>query len=150
MTGLWMAFRECGVMAFVILFSSVLGLVAAVASLAVVVAVKNRRLAIGVSLVTLLLGVGALGAGAFGQAWGRSVVEKALAGVSSDEAPVIRAEGYKEAGQCVSLGEGGGALPIVLGLVLLGCSFLKKEGPGVGPRVAPRGPRSSGPPKFGA
>ncbi len=146
MADLWMSFRECGVMAFVILFLSVLGLVAAVASLAVVLAVQNRRLAIGVSILTLLLGVGSLTAGAIGQAWGRIVVEKAIAGVSPEDVSVIRAEGYKEAGKCVSLGEGGGALPIVFGLVLLGASFLKKDDPGLG-----RGrPRASGPPKFGA
>ncbi|MEO8799642.1 MAG: hypothetical protein ABI551_17240 [Polyangiaceae bacterium] len=146
MASLWMSFRECGFMAFVILFLSVLGLVAAVASLAVVLAVQNRRLAIGVSLVTLLLGISSLAAGAMGQAWGRGVVEKAIAGLSPEEVTVIRAQGYKEAGQCVSLGEGGGALPLVFGLVLLGASFLKKDDPSLG-----RGrPRSSGPPKFGA
>ncbi|HEX7667720.1 MAG TPA: hypothetical protein VF407_24500 [Polyangiaceae bacterium] len=144
MPSFWMSFKECGVTSFLILLLGIVGFVAALASLGVLLAVRNRRLAIGVSTLTLLVGVASLAAGAIGQAWGRHVVDQALSGsgIAFGETDVLRTTGYHEAQQCMNLGEGAGALPCLLGLVLLGASFLKKEDGA--------GPDAGGGPKFGA
>jgi hypothetical protein len=134
MASVWASFRDCGSVAYLILFLSTIGVVASVGAAVLVFTLKNRRFAIAVSAGVLVLGIIVAGAGAFGEASGRARTNEALgfmSGSSSIDPAMreqIRAEGYKESEQCVSLGLGGSALPSIVGLVLLTVAlFMKKQ-----------------------
>jgi len=134
MASIWASFRDCGGVAYLILFLSTIGFVASIGAAVLVFTLKNRRFAIAISAATLVLGILIAGAGAFGEASGRAHTDEALGFMSGSSAidPAmrerIRAEGYQESEQCVSIGLGGSALPSIVGLVLLTVAlFMKKQ-----------------------
>jgi hypothetical protein len=137
MASIWESFRDCGSVAYLILFLSTIGVVASIGGAVLVVTLKNRRFAIVASAATLVFGILIAGAGAFGEANGRARTNEALgfmsasSGIDPAMREQIRAEGYKESEQCVSLGLGGSALPSIVGLVLLTVSLFMKKQEGV-------------------
>jgi hypothetical protein len=129
MSSIWLSFRDCGSTSFVILLLTVVALMDAVAAAIVVFGSKARQLGIMLSAITVCLGVAVFGAGEYGQFSGRATTEQALRNgdIDPDMIERIREEGYKEAGQCVTLGIGGSALPLIFGIVLLTSAVMKKK-----------------------
>ena len=101
----------------------------AVASAIVIFGSKARQLGIMLSAITVCLGVGIFGVGEYGNINGRADTERALrtAGIDPSQRDEVRAEGYKEAAECVSIGIGGSALPLIFGIVLLTSALMKKK-----------------------
>jgi hypothetical protein len=134
MTSVWESFRDCGSPAFLVAFLAGVGILASGAGLGVILGARERRLRIAMAVVVLTIGLAAVGAGVVGKMIGRARTEQAIAmmGGSSAIGPTMRAqileEGYYESEQCVSVGLGGGAIPLISGALLLAFAvFVKKK-----------------------
>ncbi len=133
MADFWLSFRDCGSAAYIIVLLTNLALVDAIASAVVVFGTKHRQLGVTLSAITLCLGVAILAAGEYGQLSGRARTNDALQSVGESTAieastrEEIRAEGYKESAQCVSIAVDASVLPLVFGLVLLTSAVMKKK-----------------------
>ncbi len=140
MSNVWLAFRDCGSTSYVMVMLTAIAMMDAVAAAVVVFGSNARQLGIMLSAITVCLGVGIFGVGEYGQFSGRASLEHVLeqGDIDPDQTERIRAEGIKEAAQCVSIGLGGSALPLLFGLVLLVTAVTKKEEPG------PRRPTRTG------
>jgi hypothetical protein len=132
MASVWSSFRDCGWTSFVILFLTVIALMNAVAAAIAVFGSKNRQLGIILSATTVCLGVAIFGIGEYGKLRGESTVDRVLAELvasgtmDASRTKEIHEEGYLEAAQCVSVGIGGSALPLIFGVILVTVAFLKK------------------------
>jgi hypothetical protein len=135
MASVWSSFRDCGWASFVILFLTVVALMNAVAAAVAVFGSKNRSLAVALSATTVCLGVAIFGIGEYGKLRGESTVDRVLAELvasgtmEASRSKEIRDEGYLEAAQCVSVGIGGSALPLIFGLALITAAVMKKKEP---------------------
>jgi hypothetical protein len=93
---------------------------------------RSGRAARIAGLVAVVLGVGAAGVGALGRQSGLANVERALATPDIDDQlkARVRAQGTKEANECVEIGAEAGALPILLGAsaIAMGLAAAKREG----------------------
>ncbi len=128
MASAWMAFRECGTMAYVALFFGAIGFGIGLAA-AVVAVIAKGRAGMYVGAVGMLFGVASLAAGAGGMLMGRSTIDRALADESVDPTmrERIRVEGYHEAGQCIAVGGANAATPLVLGSLAIFVAFVRKR-----------------------
>jgi hypothetical protein len=133
MASFWLSFRDCGSTSYIIVMLTMVALMDAVASAIVVFGSKARQLGIMLSAITVCLGVGIIGVGEYGQISGRARTDEALQSMSGSTAinpsmrDEIRTEGYKESAQCVSIGIGASALPLIFGIVLLTSAVMKKK-----------------------
>lgn len=123
-----MALKECGWPAFLCLLFGGAGIAAGFIGMMLLLT-KARRIAWFVGLVAALLGLSAIAGGLLGRQLGLARLESAL--VSADIEPAlrdrIREVGTAEAGQCVTIGAGAGALPILFGLFGLGIGLLVRK-----------------------
>jgi hypothetical protein len=124
----WAAFRDCGSASWLCLLLGLAGTGAGILGV-VLLASSGRRVSAIVGGVAVALGALALGSGVIGRQAGLGNTEEALAAVSADPSMVtrIRAEGRREANQCVVVGAGAGALPFLLGAITLGIGFALKN-----------------------
>lgn len=113
---MFQAIRECGFWGYVALFLGFLGTAIGVGAV-VAFALAKRRVALTLGVFALLAAMFSFGAGAAGRQLGRATVESILPLVAPDQAERLREAGYAEADQCVSVGGGAGALPVLLGLL---------------------------------
>lgn len=118
------AILDCGWAAWLCVLIGLVGAGAGVAGL-VLVRTRARAAARVVGVVAIVLGILALVTGVAGQ---RLALWKIAAATSSEfldpaQARRVRAEGAREAGQCVVVGVATGALPFVLGAVAVGIGF---------------------------
>src|SRR5262249_55930128 len=121
MHDMWMAFRECGWASWLCLLIGFGGIAAGFVGV-VLLATKARGAAWIVGSIAVMLGFGAIGVGVLGRQMGLARMEEALEGdgIDPSQKATIRAIGTEEAGQCVKVGVGTGALPFLLGALAVG------------------------------
>ncbi len=80
-------------------------------------------------VVALAFSCSVPGMGVIGMVRGRQVIESAISGasVNPEQKARIRAEGYRESGECTTLGLGVGALPLLLALAALGVGLGRRK-----------------------
>jgi hypothetical protein len=129
------AIRECGVPALLVLLLALAATVCGV--VAIVLGAIRSRGAPYVSAAAAFVGACAVGTGFLGAAYGRARVDSVVdtGAVAPSMVPRLRAEGYREAGECSSIGAFVGGGPLLLGLVAVGLVFFRREG---GPRTDAR------------
>jgi hypothetical protein len=128
MGGLLSSFRDCGWPAWLCLLIGFLG--AGSGSLGLLLGALRKPLAARVfGAMTLVLGLLAVTTGFVGQSLGNAQTEAALSGdsVTPDQKALIRAEGTREASQCVPVGAGTAALPLLLGALGIGLGFASQK-----------------------
>jgi hypothetical protein len=133
MHSVWMAFRECGWPSWLCLLMGLAGLAAGFVGL-VLLATKLRGAAWIAGGIAVFLGLSTVGVGVVGRQVGLAKVEAILGdpdlGIDPSQLERIRAAGYQEASQCVSVGAGAGALPFVMGAFAVGIGLaLRKKTP---------------------
>jgi hypothetical protein len=129
----WAAFRDCGWASWLCLLIGFAGTGAGIVGVGLLACVAWRRGASAIGVVALALGVLALGSGLLGRQTGLGNTEAALASAGIDPSQMmrIRAEGAREANQCVFIGAGTGAVPFVLGAITVGIGLaLRRESNG--------------------
>ena len=106
------AIRDCGWPAYLCIL---IGLVGALVGLLGVVLAATKRAGAARLLggVAIAIGLGTVGAGFVGRAMGERATESVLEEVPAESKDIIRAEGHKEAGQCVNVGGYAAALPLL-------------------------------------
>jgi hypothetical protein len=127
----WEAFHDCGWAAWLCLLIGLLGTCVGVLGVALL-ATNRRSAAQAVGAFAIGVGILSFGAGVLGRVTGMRNVEAALSSgtIEPSLAAEIRAEGTHEAGQCVTVGAGCGALPVLLGALAAGIGLaLQKEPP---------------------
>ena len=136
MQGAWAAFRDCGWASWLCLLIGLAGTCAAIVGVALL-ASNGRRGSALVGAVAIALAALSLGSGVVGRQAGLGNMEQALAAVNDPSMVMrIRAEGTKEANQCVFVGASTGALPFLLGAITLGIGFaLKRDASGPSTRA---------------
>ncbi len=126
-------FAYCGLPAYLIAIITGLGVCACIAALVLSTTRANRVIAIFISALAVVFGLIAIGVGVLGELSGRSQTDFAVhempetSAEDAAEHDILRAQGYAEARTCVSIGIGGGAIPLLFGLVLLTSAVLKKK-----------------------
>ena len=104
----------------------VIGVFMGLAALASMFA-SSRKMAIGLGISALLLGLMALGMGLVGTMQGRRTTEEAIVNVDPEFAEVIRVQGYEESDNNLVLGALACALPLLAGLLAVGRGLTMKE-----------------------
>lgn len=122
------AFRDCGAFAFLCLLIAAAGMTAAFVGV-VLLLTKARRAAWIPGIIAVLAGFGAIGAGVLGRQLGMARVEAAVAtpGLEERDIRMLRAEGEKEANQCVKIGFATGSLPFLLGGVAVAVGLVVRK-----------------------
>ena len=112
------SFNDCGWPAFLCVLIGAVGLILGGVG-ALLGALKSHTSARVLGGMAVVLGLLAGCTGLVGKVRGESVVAEVTAGnnISPDQRERIRAEGMKEAAQCVTIGLGTAALPVVLGVL---------------------------------
>lgn len=127
-------FKDCGWAAWLCVLLGFAGIAAGFVGL-VFLLTRARSVAFIPGAIGLLLGGGAIGMGLVGQQWGLSRMEAALTSARGEIDPSqeqrIREQGSLEAGHCLTVGFGTGALPFVMGglAVAIGLVVRKKASP---------------------
>lgn len=108
------SFRECGWPAFVAAGAGTLAILMAVAALSLALVKPRTGLTLGI--LAMVMSCGPAGIGFAGMLYNRHQIDTILTSgvVSADKTEEIRAVGYHEAGQCVSVGGTIAVLPFVL------------------------------------
>jgi hypothetical protein len=122
------AVRDCGAVGFLILLVGLLGVIASVVSLVTLMTAGGARRLIIVGAITVFVGSVAGALGPAGMMLGRWQVDNAmrLENINPAAKERIRAEGYREAAQCVPTGGFGGVFPLVIGAVALGVGIRRR------------------------
>ncbi len=124
-------FKDCGWPAWICVLLAAGGLTGGFVGL-VFLATRARSVAWIPGAIALVLGGSAVGMGLVGQQWGLSRMEEALTSAKGQIDPSqeqrIREQGGIEAGHCVNVGVGAGALPFLMGglAVAIGLTLRKK------------------------
>lgn len=122
------SFRECGWPAFVAAGAGTLAILMAVTALSM--ALVKPRLGLTLGIVAMAMSIGPAGVGFAGMFYGRQQVDAIVTSgiVSADKAEDIRAVGYYEAGQCVSVGATIAVVPFVMAAIAMaiGIGSVKK------------------------
>lgn len=123
MASAWQVFRECGFGAWLVVLASMIAFVAC--AVALLVAALRSRAAKAIAFVALAIALTPALLGLLARAMALRVVDAALAGggIDPSQAALIRAEGEKEAGGCLTVGVAAGVVPIVLAGVALALAF---------------------------
>ncbi len=124
MASVWHTFQMAGWTAYVCLLLAIIGL--PLGLMACVISVARLRAARLVAILVLCFGALAPAVGAVGMLLGRSMVDSALEGeaINPTQRERIREQGYYEAEQALYVGLVCGALPLLLGVVALGTTFI--------------------------
>ncbi len=120
-------FQECGWPAWVILLFTIVSVAVSLVSLGLAIVKPRVGVVFGVVAVGVALSPAAMGG--IGTLRGRSVVDEVLksGAIDPEQHARIRAEGYREAGQCTTLGLSFGALPLLLSAAGLGVALARRK-----------------------
>lgn len=114
MLGTMESFRECGWPAFVAAGAGTFAMLMAVAALSM--ALIRPRMGLTLGIVAMAMSLGPAGIGFAGMLYNRQQIDAILTSgiVSADKTEEIRAVGYHEAAQCVSVGATIAVVPVVV------------------------------------
>jgi hypothetical protein len=123
----WRTFAACGWPSWIVLLLSMVGSAAGMVALAV--AIFRPSAGLVVAGVALAFALSAPAMGTVGQYIGRQKVDAALSGNSIDPSVVerIRAQGYSEAAQCITVGVGGSSVPLGFGALGLIVALVRRK-----------------------
>jgi len=121
------SFPEFGWPAFAALGGGSLATLLGVVALALALIKPRTGLLLGI--VALAASLGAPGVGFAGMLWARQRVDAILTSgvVDPEQTDRLRTEGYREAGQCISVGTTIGILPIVMAAIAIGIGAARKS-----------------------
>lgn len=120
------AIHECGWSAYLSILLGALGSLGALSGLALLGS-SQRKSAWALGGAALLFGILSLGAGLAGASMGRSATDSALVAVEASMRDRLREVGYAEAMQCNAIAGRTSALPIVVGLLVLGIGLAVRK-----------------------
>jgi hypothetical protein len=125
-----MMFRECGWPAWLTLLLTMVAL--SFGFVAVLVAFSRSRAKTAIAVVALVVAAFPAAAGVFGTMFGRAKVDEvvSMGGIDPAMAERIRQVGYGVAGQCVSFGFGGSALPMLVAIAAITLALARARSDG--------------------
>lgn len=117
------AFQECGWPSWLSVLAAIVGLAFSTGALSA--ALLRARRAVPLSWAAVAVALLPAGSGVAGLVIGRSRIERVIAGgfVDPSELEAIRAEGYRCAGSCVTVGVALTALPVLLAVLAIGAAY---------------------------